>query len=267
MGDEEGLPENVEAVEVEAVPVKRGRGRPRVADHLLKHPRKDPNDPRRPVGRPRTKPKFDPSKRKWKTPSFVEYKPPRVGFRSATAKQPGTNRPPPGSQPELDPATLTITEIRLQEALLGKKVLTPLGPKSKKKGFPGTRYEFKKGHTVQPTLEQVRRRPQPVQEIMEMFQLAAPEAFAALRRALLDPKLTVTAANSILDRGYGKTVQQVQLTGAGGGPLKSINVEMSAEEAARLYAETIAAGALPAEAVRRLTHDEEEVLDPEDPVG
>jgi hypothetical protein len=194
---------------------------------------------------------------------------PRNRPKGDKAQQPATNRPKPGSLPPLDPASPTIHEIRFQEALQGKKQLTKLPKKTKRKGNPNwvkgviPDNVFKKGHTIQPTPEQRRLRPKPVQDIIKMFQQAAPEAFEALKRALLDPKLTVTAANSILDRGYGKPTQQVEITGKDGNPLKAINVNMSAEEAARLYADTIAAGALPGAAVRQLAHDSEEVIDPE----
>ena len=48
----------------------------------------------------------------------------------------------------------------------------------------------------------------------------------------IDPRLRVMAAKEILDRGHGRPAQGVELTGAEGGPIAT--VDMSNLEAARL---------------------------------
>lgn len=175
--------------------------------------------------------------------------------------------------PPIDPASPTFEEEQIQNALQGKAVKesrTKLSGVNGKSGGKGERNKgaFKKGHTIQPLPGQLkeakRLKPHPARVVQEMFQLKAPQALQALEEALGDPKLKVTAANSILDRGYGKAVQQVQLSAEIDGKMKSINVDMSAEEAARLYADTISAGALPVEAVRQLTHERKGGADPDE---
>jgi len=54
-------------------------------------------------------------------------------------------------------------------------------------------------------------RPKLPAEIKEMFQAKAPEAFEVLCRHLdaKDPRVAVAAATQILDRAYGRPVQQV----------------------------------------------------------
>jgi hypothetical protein len=236
-------------------PIKRGRGRPRGTRNKKPEPYKSGTLP--PPTEPGPYKLFEAGKKK----------------RNPNARRSAKNRPPPGSRPTIDPASPTLDEVRLQEALQGKRHLTPKPrdkrPKDKQGGNPNwvkgksvtPRHQFRKGNTIQPTPEQRRQRPKPFQEVQAMFQLAAPAAFRALQEALSDPKLKVTAANSILDRGYGKATQPVEVTG--NSTVKAINVNMSAEEAARLYADTIAAGALPGATVRQLAHDQEEASDPE----
>ena len=50
----------------------------------------------------------------------------------------------------------------------------------------------------------------------------------------IDPRLRVTAAKEILDRGYGRPAQGVELTGPDGGPI--ITSDMTSKEAVRLAA-------------------------------
>jgi Family of unknown function (DUF5681) len=54
-------------------------------------------------------------------------------------------------------------------------------------------------------------RPKLPAEVKEMFQAKAPEAFEVLCRHLnsKDPRVAVAAATQILDRAYGRPVQQV----------------------------------------------------------
>lgn len=45
----------------------------------------------------------------------------------------------------------------------------------------------------------------------------------------------VSAAREILDRAYGKPMQAVEHSGPNGGPMETINANMTAKEAAELY--------------------------------
>lgn len=59
-------------------------------------------------------------------------------------------------------------------------------------------------------------------------------AISVLVRALDDPKLCVSAAQALLDRGWGRPAQGIELTGAEGGPVES-----------KVVVEYIAAGGVP----------------------
>ena len=50
----------------------------------------------------------------------------------------------------------------------------------------------------------------------------------------IDPRLRVTAAKEILDRGYGRPAQGVELSGPEGGPIETVS--LSDKELARLTA-------------------------------
>src|SRR5262245_3715954 len=65
---------------------------------------------------------------------------------------------------------------------------------------------FKKGESGNPG-----GRPKLPTEVKEAFQARAPEALAVLVRCLesSDDRIAMLAAQAILDRGYGKPVQQV----------------------------------------------------------
>lgn len=54
-------------------------------------------------------------------------------------------------------------------------------------------------------------RPKGVSEIRELAQSYAPQAVEALVLSLVDPKTRVQAANVLLDRGYGKAPQSLDL--------------------------------------------------------
>lgn len=56
-----------------------------------------------------------------------------------------------------------------------------------------------------------------VSEVRELARKHTTAAIEALVKSLEDPKQRVAAANALLDRGYGKPVQEI--TGADGGPL------------------------------------------------
>lgn len=59
--------------------------------------------------------------------------------------------------------------------------------------------------------------PKGIADIKAMAREHAGAAIAALAEALKDPKQRVAAATVLLDRGFGKPVQEI--TGADGGPL------------------------------------------------
>jgi hypothetical protein len=59
--------------------------------------------------------------------------------------------------------------------------------------------------------------------IIDLARAASPEAIAKiieLAKNSSDPKIQIQACREILDRGYGKAAQAVELSGAEGEPLK-----------------------------------------------
>ena len=89
--------------------------------------------------------------------------------------------------------------------------------------MPGRGRPFQKGNKANPT-----GRPKVAAEVQELARKHGPEAIARLRELMDsgDGRTAVAACNSMLDRAYGKPVQQV--TGADGGPLK---IDLGAEAA------------------------------------
>lgn len=62
--------------------------------------------------------------------------------------------------------------------------------------------------------------------LRELAREHTPAAIKALVGALADPTgaVRVSAATAILDRGWGKPAQAVELTGADGGPIETLDV-------------------------------------------
>lgn len=66
-------------------------------------------------------------------------------------------------------------------------------------------------------------RPKKDNPIVEMARAASPEAFAEiirLARESKDEKIRLQASERIIERGYGKAAQAVELSGSDGEPLK-----------------------------------------------
>jgi hypothetical protein len=67
-------------------------------------------------------------------------------------------------------------------------------------------------------------RPKEVKEVVELAREKGPEAIKALAGIMSNPNsppaARVAAAGVILDRGYGKAAQAVQMTGSDGGPVQ-----------------------------------------------
>lgn len=64
-------------------------------------------------------------------------------------------------------------------------------------------------------------RPKESNVVRELARAHTERAIAVLSLALDDPKLCVAAAQALLDRGWGKPAQGVELSGTGGGPIES----------------------------------------------
>lgn len=56
----------------------------------------------------------------------------------------------------------------------------------------------------------------------------SPEALRVLVEALSDPDTALAAAKEILDRGFGRPAQAVELTGEGGGPIPVTAIQLTA---------------------------------------
>ncbi len=50
----------------------------------------------------------------------------------------------------------------------------------------------------------------------------------------IDPRVRIMAGKEILDRGYGRPPQGVELSGPDGGPIETVAASMSDKEAARI---------------------------------
>jgi hypothetical protein len=96
---------------------------------------------------------------------------------------------------------------------------------TKQRGRP-----FKKGQTGNPN-----GRPRKTQDIREIEALAkdlAPEAMGRLAEWMRsdNPKASVTACNTIIDRGYGKAKQALEHSGPDGGAIPLQFIELRAVE-------------------------------------
>lgn len=56
----------------------------------------------------------------------------------------------------------------------------------------------------------------------------SPEALKVLVEALKIPETAMAAAKEILDRGFGRPAQAVELTGEDGGPVRIARIELTA---------------------------------------
>lgn len=56
----------------------------------------------------------------------------------------------------------------------------------------------------------------------------SPEALRVLVEALSDPNTALAAAKEILDRGFGRAAQAVEITGEDGGPVQVTRIELIA---------------------------------------
>lgn len=96
--------------------------------------------------------------------------------------------------------------------------------------MPASSTSFQPGKSANPG-----GRPKPDIRLRDAARDKSPEMLAVLVKIANDPKATpsarVAAANSVLDRGWGKPVQAV--TGEDGGPLTVATVPMEAFLAAR----------------------------------
>lgn len=81
-------------------------------------------------------------------------------------------------------------------------------------------------------------RPLSVVEVRELAQSYAPDAFETLAAVVRDttcsPAARVAAATALLDRGYGKPVQQIQQLDSQGNPADPITINILAAAADRL---------------------------------
>ena len=57
----------------------------------------------------------------------------------------------------------------------------------------------------------------------------SPEALRVLVEALRDPNTALAAAKEILDRGFGRPAQAVEITGEDGGPVQVTRIELVAQ--------------------------------------
>lgn len=74
---------------------------------------------------------------------------------------------------------------------------------------------FKKGQSGNPG-----GRPAVLKDIRDLARVHTSEALAALVAALARPGERVAAASALLDRGYGKPAQALELAGKDGGPIQ-----------------------------------------------
>jgi hypothetical protein len=76
-----------------------------------------------------------------------------------------------------------------------------------------------------------------LQDVIELARSYAPDAIKSLAAIMLDekspPAARVGAATAILDRGFGKAPQAVQMSGLEGGPIEHIEIT-DADRAAAL---------------------------------
>jgi hypothetical protein len=87
------------------------------------------------------------------------------------------------------------------------------------------------------------------EDIKQAFREISPKAVQTLFAALSEAPwpIKVAAAREILDRHLGRPRQSVEMSGPNQGPIAQITSTMSQEEAAHMYALTLAASALPDE--------------------
>ena len=79
-------------------------------------------------------------------------------------------------------------------------------------------------------------------DLADMAKGYAPEALKTLATIMMkgeNEAARVSAANSILDRGYGKPFQAVRLSGPNDGPIQMVSGQMTAQEAMEAYQMTL----------------------------
>ncbi|ODT97411.1 MAG: hypothetical protein ABS82_00195 [Rhodanobacter sp. SCN 67-45] len=89
-------------------------------------------------------------------------------------------------------------------------------------------------------------RPKLTGHVQELARAHTDDAIKTLAAIMLDKKANATsratAAQALLDRGWGKPAQQLKHVGANGGPIQNITATIDPVEAARIYMETMKGG-------------------------